>query len=520
MRHISRRGFISTSGAALGALSFARPVDVLAQTANPVFRHGVASGDPLADRVILWTRVTPPAGVTSAQTVEWELARDEKFTRIVTRGDVQTGAARDFTVKVDALGLDPATFYFYRFRSGKTISPVGRTKTLPASDINRVRLGVVSCSNLPFGYFNAYACLAKRDLDAVLHLGDYFYEYENAKYGDGTSLGRIPAPNKKLITLADYRERHAQYKADPDSQAVHSAHPFIVIWDDHEFANDAWSGGAQNHDPATDGEWGPRRKAAAQAYLEWMPIREDVADLSAHIYRSFRFGNLVTLCMLDTRLIGRDAQVPVTDIAALESPTRSVMGATQESWLADELALSVRNNATWNVLGQQILFGAQVPRHTRAINADTWDGYRANRDRVFDIIERYKVPNITVLTGDIHSSWAQDLPRDPWNGYDKSKGIGSLGVEFAGTAVTSPSPFKTPEEAARNMAAARERPHLHYIEDRYRGYFVVDMTRQRLQADFFGVETILESSTKERFEKGFITESGSNHLVEVSKPAL
>jgi alkaline phosphatase D len=251
-----------------------------------------------------------------------------------------------------------------------------------------------------------------------------------------------------------------------------------------------------------------------------MPIREDVADLSAHIYRSFRFGNLVTLCMLDTRLIGRDAQVPVTDIAALESPTRSVMGATQESWLADELALSVRNNATWNVLGQQILFGAQVPRHTRAINADTWDGYRANRDRVFDIIERYKVPNITVLTGDIHSSWAQDLPRDPWNGYDKSKGIGSLGVEFAGTAVTSPSPFKTPEEAARNMAAARERPHLHYIEDRYRGYFVVDMTRQRLQADFFGVETIVERSTKERFEKGFITESGSNHLVEVSKPAL
>jgi len=519
MRHISRRGFISTSSAALGALPLIRSVDAFAEAIDPVFRHGVASGDPLTDRVILWTRVTPPAGVTSPQNVSWELARDEKFTRIVTRGEVQTGAARDFTVKVDAFGLEPATFYYYRFHAGKAASPTGRTRTLPASDINRVRLGVVSCSNLPFGYFNAYACLAKRDLDAVLHLGDYFYEYENGRYGDGTALGRIPAPNKKLITLADYRGRHAQYKADPDSQDIHSKHPFIVVWDDHEFANDAWSGGAQNHIPATDGDWWARRKAAAQAYLEWMPIREDVQDLNSRIYRSFRFGNLVTLCMLDTRLIGRDQQVLADDIAGLESPARSVMGATQESWLADELSVSVKSNATWNVLGQQILFAPQVAPHTRAINADTWDGYRASRDRVYDIIERHKVSNIAVLTGDIHSSWAHDLPRNPWDGYDKSTGKGSLGVEFAGTSVTSPSGLGSGPDAEKRLLAARQRPHLHYVDGSYRGYFVIDLTRQRLQADYYAVDTILDRSTKEHFEKGFVTESGRNHLVEVSTPA-
>jgi alkaline phosphatase D len=217
MRSISRRGFLTTSGAALAALPWVRSVDALAQVTNPVFRHGVASGDPLSDRVILWTRVTPAAGA-AAQSVSWELARDEKFTRVVTRGELQTGAARDFTVKVDAVGLEAGTTYYYRFQANKGQSPVGRTRTLPPNNVSRIRLGVVSCSNLPQGYFNAYACLANRDVDAVLHLGDYFYEYANKQYGDGTALGRIPAPDKEIISLQEYRERHAQYKADPDSQ--------------------------------------------------------------------------------------------------------------------------------------------------------------------------------------------------------------------------------------------------------------------------------------------------------------
>ena len=239
MRYISRRGFITSSGIAFGALPFVRSIDALAQVSNPVFRHGVASGDPLTDRVILWTRVTPRTG--GAQRVSWQVARDERMSQIVVRGEIETGAARDYTVKVDAIGLDPATTYYYRFSSNNEQSVIGRTKTLPRGGVSRVRLGVVSCSNLPQGFFNAYACLAlRRDLDAVLHLGDYIYEYANGQYGDGSKLGRIPSPNKEMIVLQDYRDRHAQYKADPDSQAIHQQHPFICVWDDHEFANNSW----------------------------------------------------------------------------------------------------------------------------------------------------------------------------------------------------------------------------------------------------------------------------------------
>src|SRR5215218_7385684 len=274
MRMISRRGFIASSGAVLGTLPFIGSVEGLAQVTNPVFRHGVASGDPLSDRVILWTRVTP-ASKTASQTVSWVIARDPKLAQVVSRGEAQTGAARDFTVKIDVTGLQPATTYYYRFEGGGERSVIGRTRTLPVAGVSRVRLGVVSCSNLPQGFFNAYACLANRaDLDAILHLGDYLYEYANAQYGDGTRFGRIPSPDREVIALAEYRERHAQYKLDPDSQAVHRQHPFIVTWDDHEFANNTWRGGAENHD-ATEGDWLARRNAAQQAYYEWMPMRED-----------------------------------------------------------------------------------------------------------------------------------------------------------------------------------------------------------------------------------------------------
>jgi alkaline phosphatase D len=275
MRRVSRRDFLATSSVAIGTLPLIRAT-AFAQTADAAFRHGVASGDPLADRVILWTRVTPRA-VTDAPVVSWQVARDAKFTQIVSRGQTQTGTARDFTVKVDVTGLEAGTAYYYRFESQGARSAIGRTRTLPREGVSRLRLGVVSCSNLPQGYFNAYACLARRaDIDAVLHLGDYIYEYANEQYGDGTKLGRIPAPNKEMVALQDYRQRHAQYKADPDSQEVHRQHPFIVTWDDHEFTNNAWMGGAQNHNADQgEGEWAPRRAAAVQAYYEWMPIRED-----------------------------------------------------------------------------------------------------------------------------------------------------------------------------------------------------------------------------------------------------
>jgi alkaline phosphatase D len=519
MRHISRRGFLTTSGAALGALPFVRSIDTLAQAANPVFRHGVASGDPLSDRVILWTRVTPRG--TGAERVSWQIGRDETLTQIVSRGEIETGAARDYTVKIDASGLEPGTTYYYRFQSNGEQSAIGRTRTLPRMNAAHVRLGVVSCANLPQGFFNAYACLAARpDLDAVLHLGDYLYEYGNTQYGDGARFGRVPLPNKELVLLLDYRERHAQYKADPDTQAVHQQHPFICVWDDHEFANNSWSGGAQNHNNnnEAEGAWSDRRRAALQAYFEWMPVRQATPTLDGKIYRAFRFGGLATLVMLDTRIIGRDEQVPRENSALVESTARHLLGAEQEQWLAEQFATSVRNKSTWTLLGQQVMFAPQTPAGQTAGNPDSWDGYRGARTRVFDMIDRAKLTNLAVLTGDVHSSWAFDLPRDPFGGYDKATGKGSMGVEFAGTSVSSPSNVgRDGEKQLADLRAAR--PHLHYVDGRYRGYYIVDLTSQRLQTDYYAVATIEERTTKERFEKGFVTESGRNHLVETSTAA-
>jgi alkaline phosphatase D len=519
MRNISRRGFIATTGAALGTLPLIRSIDALAQVTNPVFRHGVASGDPLSDRVILWTRVSP-ASAADTETVKWVVARDPGLTQIVKLGEFQTTVARDYTVKIDVTGLEPGTAYYYRFESLGERSAIGRTRTLPVSDVSRIRLGVVSCSNLPFGYFNAYACLANRpDLDAILHLGDYLYEYPNGQYGDGSRFGRQPLPDKEMTALSDYRTRHAQYKADPDSQEVHRQHPFIVTWDDHEFTNNTWRNGAENHD-ASEGDWMTRRNAAQQAYYEWMPIREDEQTLQSRIYRTFRFGNMASLYMLDTRLVGRDQEAARDDAATIEQPNRQLLGAEQEGWLAEQMVASVKNQSRWHVLGQQVIFAPQVEPGTRAANPDSWDGYRAARGRVFDMIERAKLENLAVLTGDVHSSWAFDLPRDPFKGYDKATGKGSVGVEFAGTSVTSPSSLGvTPEGKTQQATLLATRPHLHYVDGSYRGYFVLDLTRERLQADFYGVATVEERSTTEAFVRGFITESGRNHLIGASTAA-
>ena len=319
--------------------------------------------------------------------------------------------------------------------------------------------------------------------------------------------------------MQDYRGRHAQYKADPDLQAIHRQHPFIAVWDDHEFANNTWRGGAQNHNPDRgEGEWTARRAASLQAYLEWMPIRGDASTLQGRIYRTFRFGNLATLIMLDTRLIGRDEQAVRKDTALVESASRHMLGVEQEGWLAEQLVTSVRNTSTWTLFGQQVMFAPQTPAGAMAGNVDSWDGYRGARSRVFDMIERAKVNNLAVLTGDVHSSWAFDLPRDPFAGYDKATGKGSIGVEFAGTSVTSPSNVgRDGQQQLDDLIAAR--PHLHYVDGRYRGYYVVDLTRQRLQTDYYGVATIEERSAKEEFKAGFITESGRNHLVKASSPA-
>ncbi|MFA2969009.1 alkaline phosphatase D family protein [Acinetobacter pittii] len=374
---ISRRELIQKSLFGFGALSL--PVaftgcndgsDEEGLETQADFLHGVASGDPLQDKVILWTRLTP-VDLNARLRVTWEIATDDQFKQNLKTGTVQTTKTDDFTVKVDATGLQAGTIYYYRFRFGNKISSVGQTKTLPIST-NKVSFAVCSCSNYPAGYFYVYREIAKQNVDVVIHLGDYIYEYGADGYAteDAAKLGRtLPSDNnKEIIKLDDYRKRYALYRQDKDLQAVHQRHPFIVIWDDHELANDTWREGAENHTEETlkaknEGKFLERKLAALQAYFEWMPIRP-VDDQHTKIYRQFNFGSMVQLTMLDTRIIARDKQLEYKDYitasgldaqkfqADLTDPKRTLMGYTQRDWLVDKLKQST---ATWNVIGQQVL---------------------------------------------------------------------------------------------------------------------------------------------------------------------
>lgn len=486
-----------------------------------VFLHGVASGDPLGDRVILWTRVSGTAAHARPR-VRWEVALDEAFRRVIRRGEVATDAARDFTTKVDVAGLRPGTSYHYRFQAEGERSAVGRTRTLPNEHVGRVRLAVASCSNLPQGYFNAYRGIAHRaDLDAVLHLGDYYYEYANARYGDGTRFGRIPLPDREIVSLEDYRTRHAQYKTDPDLQDAHRLHPWITVWDDHEITNNTWRDGAQNHNPDQgEGDWTTRKRAAIRAYYEWMPIRTGDGPSPARIYRSFRFGSLADLIMLDTRVIARDEQAAQrTQLDVIDDPRRSLLGRAQEDWLFDRLQASKTRGTRWQVLGQQVMFAPLAPGGQPSGNPDAWDGYRPARDRVVRFLESNGMKNAVILTGDVHSSWAYDIARDPWGTYDAGSGRGAAAIELVTPSVTSPSGWnaETAVERLRTLRAAR--PHLHWADGLSHGYVVVDITREAVQGDWFGVPTIQERTSAEHFVKGFTSAFNHPHLVEAGSPA-
>jgi alkaline phosphatase D len=508
---ITRREFINTAAASAAVVPFAlRAEQAAPDPALRLFRHGVASGDPLADRVILWTRVSPPArSATGPIDVQWEIASDETLSQIVARGTAQAAPERDFTVKVDAGNLQPGRPYYYAFTAGGERTPIGRTKTLPER-ADRLRFASVSCANYPAGYFNVYRCLANRpDLDAVIHLGDYIYEFANGRYGDGTTSGRVPLPPGEATTLEDYRNRYATYRSDIDLQNAHRQHPFIVVWDDHESANDAWSGGAGNHDPQK-GDWATRLNAAYRAYLEWMPIRESPQG-GIRLYRSFKFGDLADLVMLDTRGL-RDRQLVGTDAKGLADPARSILGAPQETWLFDQLRTSQRAGSRWRILGQQILFTPLSPPGLPVQRTDVWDGYPAARNRVFDFLASDTITDVAVLTGDIHSSWALDVPRNPWTGYTATTGTGSVAVELVTPAVSSPPLFAGTQQrdSARLLQALA--PQLKYLDGEQRGYLLVDISSDRLQADWQHVATVTERSDTETRAASFVCERGSSRL--------
>lgn len=530
--------------ASAGAPAAAAGATGAARARHTVFAHGVASGDPLFDRVVLWTRVTPTAASTPGSqkgprvTVTWEIAHDLRFRRVVNRGALVTGPTRDHTVKVDATGLSPATPYYYRFTLDGVRSPVGRTRTAPSprSSPKALTFGVVSCSNYPAGYFSAYRHLALRhDLDAVIHLGDYIYEYGNDEYGSE----RRVVPAHETVSLADYRQRHALYKQDPDLKALHARHPFVTIWDDHEITDNSWRAGANNHD-ASEGSFANRKARAHRAYDEWMPIRLDgTAALGdgTRLYRNLQFGRLADLSLLDLRSYRDEQSRPGP---ATADPDRTITGRQQMDWIKRSLSAS---DATWKLVGTSVMIaplsvasvpteaaealsqltgplGASVPGQVGA-NTDQWDGYTDDRRELFAHIADRDISGVVCLTGDIHTNWANELPLDAAT-YPVT---GTAGVEFVINSVTSDNiddiagvPPRTASLGAEAAFMASNR-HMKYVNLDDHGYGVLAVSPQRVQMDYYVLADRLDPKSAASWETGWLTTRGSGTLTQAAAPA-
>ncbi|KAL7412862.1 PhoD-like phosphatase-domain-containing protein [Mrakia frigida] len=460
------------------------------------FPSGVASGDPYSDSVILWTmpRKYQVPNAWPPVCLQWIVSSSANFTSnsTVTSGYAQTTEEVGWSVKVEATGLQPYTKYFYRFESCEGpslgVSDVGSFKTLPADDddVSVLKLATFSCSNLPFGFFNAYGHAANNSdsLDFVQHLGDYIYEYKNGDYGDGTALNRIPKPDREISSLQDYRDRYASYREDPDLRELHRVLAWQTVWDDHEVADNTWSSGSANSNDTLEGqigayEFSQRKANAVRAYYEWMPIRQVETDNKLRIWRSFKLGKLADMIMLDTRQYDRS----ITDLYYntefihdhASDVDRSITGTVQQKWLLDQLSESQARGATWPLVMQQVVFSrinyTIATGGSLDFNVDSWEGYRSERDNILKHIEDNKINNVVILSGDTHATWVCELTRDNATDYNPSTGAGSLGVEFAGSAVSSPSSYgygSTHKGIAHNLTLAS--PTLQYAEGQMRGY--------------------------------------------------
>jgi alkaline phosphatase D len=470
------------------------------------FKHGVASGDPLTDRVVIWTRVSPALAADQVR-VNWVVARDPGLTQIVKRGQTTTNMGRDYTVKVDVTRLAAGRIYYYGFRYGTQKSAVGRTLTAPEEGGDSLKIALVSCSNYPAGYFNVYQAIARRgDVDLVLHVGDYLYEYGVGEYATdwGKTVGRVPDPPYECKSLDDYRRRHAQYRTDPDLQAAHACAPWLVTWDDHETSNDAYKDGAQNHTPATEGTWNARKAAALQAYYEWLPLRDPIPGKAFEaINRSFEWGNLATIAMLETRLLARSKQldyskdielapfdtttgtpVKITDPARLTTlnplnlpanvkllpdldgfksakiaaADRDILGNGQQAWLEGVLTRSVERGKKWQVLGNQVIMARVTsPDLSKGLPAQVREaiGNARPETRAFFQLSQYDVPfNLDAWDG--YPAARERLyqaakiagarlvvctgdTHSAWANTLKDVSGDVRGVEFGGTSVSSPS---------------------------------------------------------------------------------
>jgi alkaline phosphatase D len=545
MNRFSRRHFLKSSALAASCIAISTTITGCKTTytnlSNVKFEHGVASGDPSSSAVIIWTRVQPLKNVNDAQ-IMWELSSNRDFTEVLRTGLVTTQRNQDFTVKVDVQQLNPATVYYYRFSGANNISQMGRTLTLPVNNVQQIKLVVVSCSNYPAGYFNAYHHAAQLEgIDAVLHLGDYIYEYPMGGYATekADEIGRTLAPdnNKEIISLEDYRKRYAIYRTDKGLQALHAAAPFIAVWDDHEVCNDTYKNGAQNHNKS-EGDFFERRAAAIQAYYEWLPIRPPYGEQKPEIYRSFDFGNLLSLHMLDTRVIGRDKQLSYNDYQDsvtkqldikqfskdLYNPKRTLLGKAQMSWLQKTVNQS---SSQWQMLGQQVLMAkmlipvevftggdiTEAPKRIAALkslkdtynteasltseqqqrlasvmpyNLDAWDGYPKEREDLYALFSTQN-KRLVVVAGDTHNAWHNELKDDKGN---------TVGVEFATPGISSPGMEKYLKLDNNNAQVVAENlssliAELKYCNLHQRGYMLITITPESSNAKWHFVDNIL-----------------------------
>lgn len=552
MQTSSRRNFVIQLAALTAATSTGMVLSGCGGADDPDpprFDYGVASGDPLADRVILWTHAQF-VGLTDDVALTWEVASDAAFASLIVSGSARAIAAAGHTVKVDAIGLSAGKDYYFRFRWNQHSSPVGKTRTLPAAGASSLALAVLTCSNYPAGYFHVYAEAAKSAAKYAVHLGDFIYEYAADGYAsaDAAALGRVSQPATECVKLDDYRKRYAQYRSDPDSKTFHATMPVIAVWDDHEVANDSFENGAENHTEGSEGRFTDRRAAAVQAWHEWLPVRApDPKDL-LKIYRSFDFGGLAAMHMLETRLIGRDKQITFTDLlnpatagaamATLASSTRSMMGAEQLAWLQGQLAAS---KATWQVLGQQVLMArmefpvsvlsALNPDNTGAdavaagqkaindyltakataaqapalltetqkallnpainpqlgYNLDAWDGYPVEREIVLGTAKQLG-KKLVVLAGDTHNAWASQLTLVDGT---------VVGYEFATPSVSSPGfeeylPTLTPDQSKAIFMGVVD--DLKYADTHRRGFMLMQFNRSEAKGTWHFVSTVKSRS--------------------------
>lgn len=555
---LTRRGLLGLgAGASLAACS--SPASIARRNegaaAEGAFAHGIASGDPATDSVILWTRVTPETN--GDIDVIWEMDQDADFNSLSTSGTFTTNAVRDYTVKVEATGLDADTRYYFRFRTGDAVSATGQTKTLPDGDVSKLHFAIVSCANWEHGYFNVYDAIAKRaenePYDALIHLGDYYYEYGPAETPELPD--RVHVPAREIVELSDYRTRHAQYRSDAALQSATAAMPLIAVWDDHETTNDSWKTGAENHQPETEGDWDIRRQAALRAYYEWMPIREPKAGrVREEIFRNFDFGNLASLTCVETRLTARaEPLVPENHIAEIEAeggaekfkaeklyaPDREMFGQEQQDFIINALTESKAAGQPWRLLANQVIMGRlltpdftpyiqedtlaeletfwagvrdflTLSKYNMPVYPDSWDGYPVARENFYAALNEAGINDVLVLTGDAHEFWVNELTSETGT---------KVGMELVTSSVSSKTltAYMGDATADHNLLLTQSNPDARYYNALLNGFIDLALTEKKAAVKMVAVSSVT-SRDYESFDAAGFTLRKSDDTIKVKSP--